>query len=62
MSKTNKNHKARFSFGVACLCSCGWSSPTVFGKGAQKEASGLWQIHKASCEEVENNNKEEINS
>lgn len=51
--KTNPNHKATFSFGVAVNCSCGWRSNTWYGKGAQKEASHEWRWHLLKCEKVD---------
>lgn len=45
------NHKATFSFGVRCHCSCGWMSALHFGKGAKSEASKEWETHKEKCED-----------
>ena len=53
MSKTNPNHKARFSYGVRCNCSCGWESCTWYGKGARGNAAGEWRYHREKCEAAE---------
>lgn len=47
---TDPNHKATFSYGVACTCSCGWRSATWFGKGAKASAAGEWHSHRDKCE------------
>lgn len=57
MSKTNPDHKARFSFGVMCSCSCGWTSATWFGKGAKYSAAGEWRYHREKCEAVKEEGK-----
>lgn len=51
--KTNPNHKASFSFGVAARCSCGWCGPTWFGEGAKSNAAGDWHEHRETCERKE---------
>jgi hypothetical protein len=53
---TDPNHKAEFSFGVKCNCSCGWSSSTWYGKGSKRSASAEWHNHKMKCEKKEANN------
>lgn len=56
--KTDPDHKAQFSYGVACSCSCGWSSATWFGKGAKRNASGEWHIHRDKCDAAKEEAKE----
>jgi nitroimidazol reductase NimA-like FMN-containing flavoprotein (pyridoxamine 5'-phosphate oxidase superfamily) len=50
--KTDQDHKASFSYGVHCNCSCGWSSATWFGKGAKLSAAGEWHNHRDKCEKA----------
>ena len=49
--KTNPGHKAQFSLGVVCRCSCGWSSATWYNKGAKSNAAGEWRCHIEKCEQ-----------
>jgi hypothetical protein len=51
--KTNPNHKASFSLGVAASCSCGWSGGTWFNIGAKRNAASEWRSHREKCEAVE---------
>jgi len=50
--KTDPNHKARFLFGVVCVCSCGWESSTWYGKGAKHNAAGEWHMHRDKCDKA----------
>lgn len=58
MAKTNPNHKARFAIGVQCYCSCGWSSAMWLNKGAKASASAEWREHRAKCEAIEQQGKD----
>ena len=49
--KTNPNHKAGFTIGVRCSCSCGWTTGWHPGKGAKSGAAAEWRSHRAQCEE-----------
>lgn len=51
--KTNPDHKARFLYGCACRCSCGWSSSTWFGKGSKSNAASEFRAHREKCEKKE---------
>ncbi|HKF95124.1 MAG TPA: hypothetical protein VKB96_11110 [Gammaproteobacteria bacterium] len=50
--KTNPDHKARFSIGVQCACSCGWQSAMWMNKGAKSNAASEWNSHREHCEKV----------
>lgn len=50
--KTNPDHKASFSIGVQCTCSCGWQSSMWLNKGAKSNAAGEWHWHREKCEKV----------
>lgn len=48
--KTNPDHKATFTVGVRCSCSCGWQSAMWLGKGAKRNAAAEWREHREKCE------------
>lgn len=50
--KTDPKHKASFSYGVQCRCSCGWQTGFWLGKGAKGNAAGEWHIHREQCEKA----------
>jgi len=47
------DHKATFSHGVRCNCSCGWQSGTWYGDGAHRNATGEWEYHKREAHQQE---------
>jgi hypothetical protein len=48
--RTNPEHKAHFSLGVRCTCSCGWQSAMWLNKGAKQNAAAEWRNHREKCE------------
>lgn len=46
-------HKCRFTYAVCARCSCGWTSSTWYGKGAQGSAAGEFRLHKQACDTKE---------
>jgi hypothetical protein len=49
-TKTNPNHKASFTIGVRCSCSCGWESSMWLNTGAKSAAASEWRHHRERCE------------
>ena len=37
------------NLGCMIRCECGWTSVTVFGKGARRDAYSQWEYHKERC-------------
>lgn len=60
--RTNPNHKATFTIGVRCECSCGWGSSLWLNKGAKAEAAKEWRRHREHCELVASISDREANA
>lgn len=47
---SEQQHKGRPVYGVHYECSCGWTSATWYGKGAQRNAAAELADHKRKAE------------